>query len=153
MVGVPPKDVLAHSLKQVASGLTAIDRKRQDITALLAATEASEAHVDSRIRSGEFNLPQLARALGKSLAEARAEVAAQIRAQSKGWIRRLSVDAGIEAMLTVSHGFERNKANPAAGIVTYDNQADIGRLLRTPSRSMPPRASASPSTEPWPWAG
>ena len=86
-------------------------------SALLVPTEAFEAHVDSRNRSGEFNLPQLARALGKSLAEARAEVAAQIRPQSKDWLQRLSVDAGIEAMITVSHGFKRNRANPAAGVV------------------------------------
>ena len=27
-------------------------------------------------------------------------------------------------MLTASHGFKRNTANPEAGVVTYDNQAD-----------------------------
>ena len=132
LVGVPPKDVLAMLLKKDASGLTKIDQKREEIKTLLEDENAFAAHVQARIDCGEFDLNRIAQEFSDAgpvdaaMQTARQRVAEHIRRAHEDWTRRLEVDTGITAMLTVSSGFKRDSDT---GVTTYANQQDNWQSL------------------------
>jgi ubiquitin carboxyl-terminal hydrolase 8 len=121
-VGVPPYDILRGILQLDAHGKNAIDRKRDELTILLASPRLFEAVVEARVRQGEFDLDEIARRLADGTAphlpeaewtadgvptstEAKAYLTKKLHRQYIQWRDRLCTKNGFIAMEHVNEGF------------------------------------------------
>ena len=63
-VGVPPRDIFLLLVATDSEGKTLVDRKREELQAMLLRPGAVRAELQQRIDAGEFDLEQLARERG-----------------------------------------------------------------------------------------
>ena len=97
-VGVPPLD-LFRALVRNENGLTAVDRQRIQLRAILDDDKLMDAEVDKRIEAGEFNLHQIAKEEGKDVDACHADLNQKVRDWMQSWHDRLSIDEGIRTMV------------------------------------------------------
>ena len=111
---MPPRDLLEHILWQDAFGKTPIDRKRDEITDLLASPRLLKEFLGARISTGEFDLLKIAYELEvpspssshTSLeTRTRCHLLGRLTAGLQDWASRLVVSSGLSSMCDVSEGF------------------------------------------------